>query len=368
MEKARKILVTGAAGRLGANVCYQLSLRGEDIRAVVLPGDKFRNKLEGMAGVEIYECDLTDMESIRGAVKDCTHIIHLAALLMRGNVPFDEMYEINAFSTLRLILAAAAEQGTLEKFVLASTDGTYGPAMPNREIPIKEDTRQFPADHYGTGKYLGEIILKNLAYQYEFDYSIVRFATIISPEEIMVHFRYEGIKGTLELASKGKDSHVWPMFVGQPDMAAILAKEDGTGNPAIIPMGPTGEWIMHMADVRDIAQGVLLALYKREANGEDFLIAGPYPTKYSEAAELFMKYGIVDRVVQVELPYTWDLSMDITKAQKVLGFKPIWTMEKMIQCALDAKENGPKGFIPARGGAVFANAYDANYAETNAKK
>lgn len=368
MENKRKLLVTGAAGRLGANVCYQLSLRGEDIRAVVLPGDTFKSKLEGMPGVEIYECDLTDMESIRGAVKDCTHIIHLAALLMRGNVPFDKMYEINAFSTLRLILASAVEQGTLEKFVLASTDGTYGPAMPNREIPIKEETKQFPADHYGTGKYLGEIILKNLAYQYDFDYSIVRFATIISPEEILTHFRYANIKGTFDLAKKGRDSHIWPMFVGQPDMAKILAEVDGTGNPAIIPRGPTGEWITHMADVRDIAQGVLLALYMKEANGEDFLIAGPYATTYTEAAELFKKYGIVDRIVEVDLPYTWDLSMDITKAQKVLGFKPIWTMEKMIQCALDAKENGPKDFIPARGGVVFENSYDANYVETNVGK
>ena len=282
---------------------------------------------------------------------------------MRGDVAYDRMYEINAFSTLRLILAAATEQGTLQKFVLASTDGTYGPAMRNREIPIRIGTRQFPADHYGTGKYLGEILLRNLAYQYEFDFSIVRFSTIVSPEEIVVHFRFGELKSILSLAAKGKDSHVWPMFVGQPDMMKILEKVDDTGNPAVVPIGPQGEWIMHNADVRDIVQGVLLALYQQEANGEDFLIGGPAPIPYSEGAEILKKYGIVDRIVPIELPVTWDLSMDISKAQKLLGFKPVWTMEKMVECALDAEANGPKGFIPARGGAVFADPFAANLAQ-----
>lgn len=357
-----KVLVTGAAGRLGANVCWQLSQRNEDVRAVVLPGDPFKSKLEGMPGVEIVECDLTDMDSVREAVKGCTHIVHLAALLMRGNVDYDKMYEINAFSTLRLILASAAEQGTLQKFVLASTDGTYGPGMPQREVPIREETKQFPADHYGTGKYLGEVILKNLAYQYEFDYSIVRFATIISPEEIFSHFRYESLKGIVSLAAKGKDSHIWPMFVGQPDMLKMLEKVDGTGNPAVIPIGPKGEWIIHMADTRDITQGVIRALYMQEANGEDFLIAGPHPTGFSEAAELFKKYGVVDRIETIDLPITWDLSMDITKARKVLAFEPVWTMEKMIQCALSDVNEGPNKYIPARGGKTSANPFDSNYA------
>lgn len=363
-----KILVTGAAGRLGANVVYQLSLRGEDVRAVVLPGDPFKSKLEGMPGVEIVECDLTDTDSVREAVKGCTHIIHLAALLMRGTVDYVKMYEINAFATLRLIIASAVEQGTLEKFVLASTDGTYGPAMPQRDIPIKEETKQFPADHYGTGKLLGEQILKNLAYQYDFPYTIVRFATIVSPEEIFSHFRYESLKGTLALARKGRDSHIWPMFIGMPDMLSILEKVDGTGNPAVLPIGPQGEWVMHMADTRDITQGVLRALYMKEANGEDFLIAGPRPTPYTEANELFLKYGVVDRVERVELPYTWDLSMDITKAEKVLGFKPVYTMEKIIQSALSDKNEGLDRYIPARGGSTCANPYDSNYAAEDSKK
>lgn len=361
----RKILVTGAAGRVGANVVKALSDNGEDVRAVVLPNDRFQSKLKGMPGVEIFEADLTKMDDVRAAVKGVTHIIHLAALLTRGNTDFDVMYEINAFATLRLALAAAAEQGTLQKFLLASTDGTYGPAFPYCKKPLKEEYPQFPADHYGTGKYLGEVIIKNLAYQYEFALTIVRFSSIVSPEEIIVHFRYEELKSILAFQAKGRDSHVWPLFVGKPDMMKILDQYDGTGNPAVIPVGPEGEWIMHNCDVRDITQGVIRAFYQKEAEGQDFLIAGPEPTPFSKAADLYLKYGLVDRIMTVELPVTWDLSMDTTKAREVLGYKPKYNVEAMIQTYLATRNGEEKDYIPARGGAVYANPFAANLKTEN---
>ena len=102
----KKVLVTGAAGGGGADVCLQLSNRGTQVRAVVLPGDPFVCKIKGLPHVEIVEADLTDMQSVTEAVEGCTHFIHLAAQLIRGNTPYDMFYEINAFSTLRLLLAA----------------------------------------------------------------------------------------------------------------------------------------------------------------------------------------------------------------------------------------------------------------------
>lgn len=342
----KKVLVTGAAGRVGANVCLQLSNRGTQVRAVVLPGDPFVCKIKDLPHVEIVEADLTDMQSVTEAVKGCTHFIHLAAQLIRGNTPYDVFYEVNAFSTLRLLLAAV-QNCEIERFVLASTDGTYCPGSLTRENPIKETNKQLPGDHYGTGKYLGEVILRNLAFQYDIPFSIVRFATVVSPEESLNCYRYEYVMRLCELGKKGKDCHLWPLFQGQPDMGEILRKTvPAEGNPALRLTGPKGLWTMHCADVRDIVQGVLLAYEHPKALGEDFMIAGPRTTSYGEACEIFERLGVT-KGWDVEFPVTWLLDMDITKARTVLGFEPQWTFEKMVQSGLDMEKKGPEGFIPA---------------------
>jgi len=343
----KKVLVTGAAGRVGANVCMRLSEEGALVRAMVLPGDPLAGRLKGLKNVEIVEADLTNQESVTAAVDGVTHIIHLAVQMIRGNTPFDQFYEINAFGTLRLLLAAA-QMGNIERFVLASTDGTYRPGDINRENPIKETSPQLPADHYGTGKYVGEVLLRNICYQYDIPWSIIRFATVISPEESLRFYRYGYMKFILDLENKGRDSHLWPLFEAAPGMAGILTKNvPEKDDPGVNLTGPKGPWTLHVADVRDITQGVMLAYGHPKALGEDFLIAGPQTTAYDEATRILKKHlGIP--VYNVEMPVTWNLDMDITKAKTVLGYDPQWPYEKMLLAGIDALENGPKGFIPVR--------------------
>jgi UDP-glucose 4-epimerase len=343
----KKVLVTGAAGRVGANVCLKLAEAGTLVRGMVLPNDPLAKKLVGLPNVEIVEADLTDQASVSRVVKGVTSIIHMAAQLRRGDTPVDKFFDINAFSTLRL-LHAAAEEGILERFVLASTDGTYRPGDINRENPIKETSCQLPGDYYGTGKYLGEVILRNMAYQFDIPFSIVRFATVICPEESLNYYRYEYMKSLLELAHNGKDSHVWPLFVGQPDMAAILIeKVPAMDNPTVNFIGPKGTWTLHVADVRDIIQGIMLAYEHPKALGEDFLIAGPETTTYDEASKIITERLGVPRY-EVNMPVTWRLDMDISKAKRILGFKPEWSFDKMLDSGIDAIKNGVKGFIPAK--------------------
>lgn len=343
----KKVLVTGAAGRVGANVCLKLSEAGVAVRAMVLAGDPLTKRIEGLPNVEIFEADLLEQDSVNAAVHGVTHIIHLAVQMIRGNTPLEKFYDINAFGTLRLLLAAI-QQDTLERFVLASTDGTYRPGDINRENPIKESSQQLPGDHYATGKYVGEVFLRNIGFQYGLPYSIVRFATVISPEESLRFFRYDHMMSLLGLESKEKDSHLWPLFEAAPGMSRIIEKNvHAEGNPAINCIGPKGPWTLHVADVRDITQGVLLAYDHPKALGEDFLIAGPRTTAYDEAARILNKHLNVP-TFDVQMPVTWNLDMDITKAKQILGFEPIWSYEKMVETGLDAMKTGSKDFIPVK--------------------
>ena len=70
-----KTLVTGATGRLGANVVAKLLERGEELRALVMPNDPLAKKLDGM-GIEIFEDELTQAGRLREAVRGLRTVMH----------------------------------------------------------------------------------------------------------------------------------------------------------------------------------------------------------------------------------------------------------------------------------------------------
>lgn len=73
-----KALVTGAAGFIGSNVVRSLLDDGWDVRALHLRQEDIRN-LRGLE-VERIVGDVTDRDSLRGAMKGCEVVFHLAAV------------------------------------------------------------------------------------------------------------------------------------------------------------------------------------------------------------------------------------------------------------------------------------------------
>jgi dTDP-glucose 4,6-dehydratase len=140
--RGKKILVTGAAGFIGSHLVESLVSQGYDVRAMVhynalnswgwldtLPAP-LRQDLEVVAG------DIRDAHSVRGAVKGCGAVLHLAALIA---IPYsylapDSYIDTNIKGTLN-VLQAALDFG-VEKVVHTSTSEVYGTA---RFVPITED-------------------------------------------------------------------------------------------------------------------------------------------------------------------------------------------------------------------------------------
>jgi dTDP-glucose 4,6-dehydratase len=140
--EAKKILVTGAAGFIGSHLVEGLLARGLEVRAMVhynaldswgwldsLPADK-------RAGLEVVAGDIRDAHSVRGAVKGCGAVLHLAALIA---IPYsykapDSYIDTNIKGTLN-VLQAALDFG-VEKVVHTSTSEVYGTA---RFVPITEE-------------------------------------------------------------------------------------------------------------------------------------------------------------------------------------------------------------------------------------
>lgn len=142
-----KVLATGAAGRVGANVSQRLFAAGVDLRALVLPGDPHAAKLDAFPQIDVVESDVSDSAAASGAVRGMTHVAHLAAQMVRSDTEVGRLYDVNALSTLRLLEAVRAT-GDVERFVLASTDATFRPGD-HPPVPLTDDAPHDPVSHYG---------------------------------------------------------------------------------------------------------------------------------------------------------------------------------------------------------------------------
>jgi nucleoside-diphosphate-sugar epimerase len=77
----RTVLVTGAAGVMGVRLVRELISAGWRVRAVVLPGDPVRARLDGL-GCDLREADVSDAASLRGICDGVDTIYHLAAVII----------------------------------------------------------------------------------------------------------------------------------------------------------------------------------------------------------------------------------------------------------------------------------------------
>src|SRR5262249_55634617 len=82
VSRSETVLVTGANGYLGREVCRQLVERGFPVRALVRPVSPLTS-LESL-GVELVFGDVRDREAVAGAAAGAGVIVHLAASL-RGS-------------------------------------------------------------------------------------------------------------------------------------------------------------------------------------------------------------------------------------------------------------------------------------------
>jgi NAD dependent epimerase/dehydratase len=137
-----RILVTGADGFIGSHLVEELVRQGRTVRAFV-----YYNSFDHWGwldsapanvknAIQIAAGDIRDRRFVDDAVKGCTSVLHLAALI---GIPYSyrasESYvDVNVHGTLNVVEAARAHG--LNKVVVTSTSEVYGTAQ---FVPITED-------------------------------------------------------------------------------------------------------------------------------------------------------------------------------------------------------------------------------------
>jgi nucleoside-diphosphate-sugar epimerase len=178
------VMVTGAFGLLGSNVCFEFLKENKKVVAydLVCRYPKFLKPYESDPNLIFVKGDLTDCWHLTETIKkyDVTHIVHTAALcddpasIKRPN----QFLKTNILAGLNIL--EAARHLNIRRAVLVSSRAAYGSYAP-LEGPLNEGTFLQPIAFYGAAKASVDLLLPLYRKHYGLDAVSVRPTGLFGP-------------------------------------------------------------------------------------------------------------------------------------------------------------------------------------------
>ncbi len=177
------ILVTGAAGFIGSNLCEALL----DIGSTVIGLDNFATghqknivAIEEHPNFTFIEGDIRNLEDCHKACKGVDFILHQAAL---GSVPRSindpiTSNEVNVSGFLNMLIAA--RDAKVKRFIYAASSSTYGDS---KTLPKIEDNIGKPLSPYAITKYVNELYADNFKRTYDLDTIGLRYFNVFGRKQ-----------------------------------------------------------------------------------------------------------------------------------------------------------------------------------------
>jgi nucleoside-diphosphate-sugar epimerase len=309
-----KLLVTGGTGFIGSHLAEEGRRRGADVVVLGLaerPEERANAELLARQGVAILPGSITDAGLCERAMREVTHVFHLAVAMREGGKS-DEFFErVNLEGTRRLLEAAGAAK--VERFVYCGTIGIYGHRAPG---VTSEGSPLHPGNIYERTKVAAERMVRELAPTLRLPYTILRPADVYGPRDQRLLKLFKGVRA-------GR----FPLF------------GDGSGR-------------RHMVYVDDVVSAFFAACERPAAVGEGVIVAGPRPCTLRELIEevrratgsarfgrrlpltpMLAAAAVVEDVCQalkLDPPiyrrrmdfFTSDSAFDTSRARQVLGWAP----------------------------------------------
>lgn len=172
----RRILVTGGAGFIGANLVRALVGRGAKVRVM---DNLFTGRRENILGlpVDFFEGDVERYKDVLSAMDGCDTVFHLAArnIVVSTSSP-DKDLATNVIGTFNVL--RAAKELHVRRVVYASSASVYGNA---RYLPINEDDEKIILNPYAASKMAGEHYCSAFFETYGVPVVIVRYSNVYGP-------------------------------------------------------------------------------------------------------------------------------------------------------------------------------------------
>ncbi len=194
-----KVVVTGGAGFIGANLC-RLLITQPGVDEVVALDDLSTGYRHNVVGFDLIEGSILDATLLDSVFVGADAVVHLAA---RPSVPrslADPMasHLTNATGTME-VLEAARRHGRLQ-VIMASSSSVYGA---NPELPKHEGMATMPVSPYAAGKLAAEAA--TLAYGRSFNLPVLafRFFNVFGPLQSAGHAYAAVVPTFVEAALRG---------------------------------------------------------------------------------------------------------------------------------------------------------------------
>ena len=299
MTNSKRVLITGGAGFIGANLVRLTLNQGYQVRVL----DNFSGgRREHLAGldVEIIEGDILNADDVAHATAEVTGVVHLAAQTgVPGSLANPRRdCEVNVMGTLNML--EACRQAGVQRFVFASSNAPLGRQPP----PATEDKAPLPISPYGASKLAGEGYCLAYHGSWRLGTVVLRFANIYGPY------------------SAHKNSVVAKFFKDVLATGHITIDGDGQQTRDFIYVG-------------DLCRAIQLAL-ESEVAGEVFQIATGIETSIVQLAQLVQAVTSQKFKVQYGLPRQADIRKNysaIGKAKNMMGWTPTTELEEGIRAA-----------------------------------
>lgn len=303
------VLVTGATGYVGQEVVRQLVNLG---KKVVGLGRTFPT-----GKISFIQADITDVTGLEKALSshsfDC--IMHIASLPIDMGDP-QQMVRVNVNGCLNMLEYARITK--VKRFALASSISAYGwyPATkfnPPDYMPVDENHPCRPKDMYSTTKRVQELLAIDYYYQYGVATTVLRLTAVVGP------------------CGRG-GGRAWREF----------GEKLAEGKKVQIPHFSADE-LCHYVDIRDVARMFIAVMEHPKAVGEIFNCCGVAPTRSSEFADIVK--SLVSGI-KVEYGFPWSMAQggeirfDMSKAERLIGFKPRYTLADAIKSIKDWIDSG----------------------------
>ncbi|WP_437552012.1 NAD(P)-dependent oxidoreductase [Sorangium sp. So ce327] len=315
MIEAKRILVTGAAGKVGQAFIRKFlsnpAFEGWKVRALC-----HNRMLERSARVEVLRGAIEDRTVVNEATEGVSHVLHLATSKETPESIMDV-----AVKGMFWLLEACRVSPAFEQFILVGGDAGMGHFFYPHPVPVTEAQRHsaYPGC-YALSKVLEEVMLEQYYIQYELNGCCLRAPWIMEKDDFKAQLSF------------GDDVFGGPRW---RDLVGAEAAEGYVRSGAVpVMLDRRGEPVKrNFVHVDDLVAAILKAINHEKARQQTFNICMDEPVDYGELARyLEATRGLPSVRVKTPFHSTW---LDNSKAKFLLGWRPQYDLARLTDAAFD---------------------------------
>jgi UDP-glucose 4-epimerase len=315
MTKTKRILVTGATGKVGQNFIGAV-LANPKLSEFKLRALCHNRMLEQSERLEVVRGSIEHRAVADAAVANVSHVVHLAT---SKETP-DSVMDV-AIKGMFWLLEACRVSPAFEQFILVGGDAGMGHFFYPHPNPVTETQKHsaYPGC-YALSKVLEEVMLEQYYLQYALNGCCLRAPWIMEKDD----FKYQ-----LSFGDDVFGGPKWSELVG-----AQKAVEYVRSGAIPVMLDPAGKPVKrNFVHVSDLVTAILSALNHPKARQQTFNICMDEPVDYGQLGAYLQETRRLPSV-RIPTPFhsTW---LDNTKAKFLLDWRPLFDLKRLTDAAFD---------------------------------